>query len=438
MIRRATIAVLVAGFFVGAVALGLAWAEPPGSVWAASSGSEEGQWLANSRSLDRNRVQQSHVITIGLVTWKSAGFIAPYGWGQQNSVQLAVSQTNAAGGIMVGGTPYSLTLVVGDDGCNGSLTPGVAQSMLDAGAVAVLGHFCSGVSLVAQGIYSASGTAMVLPSATNGELTYGPYTNTFRTIPMDGANNALLARYLHRLPGVTSSAIVEGPSASSAEVYSSMFTALGGSITSRRQLTSTAQFAGALNAIKAEHPAAIVYLDGDGDRAATFTLAVYQAGITNTLIGWAAASNDTALLDAYSAAASPLAPPVYAALTDRPFAKMPGWSTYLGQYQAAHFLNYGTDPAGTAGVYAYDAARIVAAAIQRAATAGVVDRPHVRDQIAAMRNYGGVIGLYRSFDSHGDAVPQWAWLERYSAGTWQAIPTDPAAYLPLIQRSTAQ
>ena len=39
-------------------------------------------------------------------------------WRQVNAAQLAVDQINAAGGINIAGTVYTLTLAVADDGCN--------------------------------------------------------------------------------------------------------------------------------------------------------------------------------------------------------------------------------------------------------------------------------------------------------------------------------
>ena len=46
-------------------------------------------------------LDESHVITIGVATMLS-GPIDYLGWPQANSVQLAISQTNAAGGVRAG------------------------------------------------------------------------------------------------------------------------------------------------------------------------------------------------------------------------------------------------------------------------------------------------------------------------------------------------
>jgi hypothetical protein len=57
--------------------------------------------------------------------------LADWGWAEANSVQLAISQTNAAGGINVGGITYTLVLVAADDGAR----PGhhSANTLLNAG-----------------------------------------------------------------------------------------------------------------------------------------------------------------------------------------------------------------------------------------------------------------------------------------------------------------
>jgi glucose/mannose transport system substrate-binding protein len=73
-------------------------------------------------------------------------------------------------------------------------------------------------------------------------------------------------------------------------------------------------------------------------------------------------------------------------------------------------------------MYAYDAARIIFAAIDRADN---TDPTAIRNQVAATSNYSGVIGIYRGFDTHGDAIPQWEWLEQYQSGQWSILQPAP-------------
>ena len=93
-------------------------------------------------------LDESHVITIGVATMLS-GPIDYLGWPQANSVQLAISQTNAAGGVDLGGITYTLVMVAVDDQCDPALAPGAANTLLSADVVAVVGHGCSGASMAA-------------------------------------------------------------------------------------------------------------------------------------------------------------------------------------------------------------------------------------------------------------------------------------------------
>ena len=92
-------------------------------------------------SQETTGLSSSSVITIGVGTLLSAP--DAFGWAQANSVQLAINETNAAGGINVGGTTYTLALVSADDGCNPAQAVTAANTLLNAGAIAVVGHGCT-------------------------------------------------------------------------------------------------------------------------------------------------------------------------------------------------------------------------------------------------------------------------------------------------------
>ena len=95
-------------------------------------------------SQETTGLSSSSVITIGVGTLLSAP--DAFGWAQANSVQLAINETNAAGGINVGGIAYTLALISADDGCNPVQAVTAANTLLNAGAIAVVGHGCSGAT----------------------------------------------------------------------------------------------------------------------------------------------------------------------------------------------------------------------------------------------------------------------------------------------------
>ena len=104
------------------------------------------------------------VVTIGVAAalGDRAGFL---GWPQANAVQLAVDQTNAAGGVDIGGVMYTLALLTENSGCDPDGAVAAANALVSGGAVAVVGHSCSRASVAAQAIYNAAGVPMISPSS---------------------------------------------------------------------------------------------------------------------------------------------------------------------------------------------------------------------------------------------------------------------------------
>jgi branched-chain amino acid transport system substrate-binding protein len=355
------------------------------------------------------------------------------GWAEANSVQLAVSQTNATGGVNIGAVTYTLALVTADDGCDATQAITAANTLINAGAVAVVAHSCSGASMAAQPLYNAAGVAMISPSASSPAVTQQQcYTTTFRTISHDGTPATLLATYFRDWLGLSRSAIVESWTLPS-DFYSNTFTALGGTITSRRWVTSTSQFTATLATIQAENPQVIVNFfteDPDPAVAGEFSKIAYGLGMTDVVIGWSPWGSNEAVLPVYANAAGPAAEGDHVAMEFRRFADMPGWPTFLAAYQAAGFPNEPSDP-GPFGPFAYDAGRIIIAAIERADS---TNRDAIRNQIAATRNYEGVVGTYQGFDACGDVIPQWAWLERYQDGQW-VILNPGKLFLPVVLKN---
>ena len=110
---------------------------------------------------------------------------------------------------------------------------------------------------------------------------------------------------------------------------------------------------------------------------------------------------------------------------------MPGYDTLNADYQAAAFPNYG-DEAEIWGALAYDALRIIVDAMDRADSA---DPTAIRDAIAATADYHGVVGIYVGFDSLGDVIPQWSWLELYQNGEWEMVYPYNKVFLPLVLKN---
>jgi branched-chain amino acid transport system substrate-binding protein len=346
-----------------------------------------------------------------------SGPVNSLGWRQANAVQLAVDQVNAAGGVEVGGLPYSITLVSADSGCSPTEAITATNTLLEAGVVAVIGHSCSGASLAAQPLYDAAGLSMVSASASAPGLTDQGYTNTFRVISRDDLPAAILATRAFNELGHQSAALVElssfwGNFAN--DVFSDTFDSLGGTITSRNAVSSSAEFTATLTSIMAEDPDVIHFPSDDSATAGLLSKIAHNLGMTDVPIAWSTFTNDPSVLDAYAAAAGSAAEGDIGLMFYRSTDLMPGYDGLNAQYIAAGFPNFG-DEVQEWGAFAYDAAQIIISAIDRADS---TDPVQIRDQIAATTTFQGVVGTYEGFDNNGDVTPQWAWLERHQNGQW--------------------
>jgi branched-chain amino acid transport system substrate-binding protein len=414
------------------IAVGLAMLCLATLLWVTSAATARPTTLASdSEAGATGSLTNGNAITIGI----GAAFSArpDIGWPTVNAAQLAVDQVNAAGGIDIGGTVYTITLVTADDGCSATQAVTAANTLLQAGSVAVVGYTCSTASYGAQPLHAAAGVPMISPASTRAYVTEEGYTTTFRVISRDDSPPILLATYLRDWLNLEKAAIVEldgfvGNWAT--DIISATFTGLGGMITSRRTVASTAEFNAALTAIQAESPAVIFYSDTNANNAGLLSSVAHGLGMAGTIIAWNTFSVDRAVLADYVARAGVAAEGDHAVMFLRRTQDMPGYPAFNAAYQAAGFPNLGGE-ATMWGAFAYDATNIVIAAIRRAQSTNPTD---IRDAIAGTINHHGVVGTYEGFDAKGDVIPQWAWLERYSDGEWTMLQPS-KVFLPITLSS---
>ncbi|MFN3376213.1 MAG: branched-chain amino acid ABC transporter substrate-binding protein [Burkholderiaceae bacterium] len=117
-----------------------------------------------------------------------SGPLASLGQDLLNGVQLAVQELNQSG-YSVDGKRVTLEVVSVDDKADAATGKTVAQQLVDAGVVAVIGHLNSGVSIEAAPIYAAKNIPQIAIS-TNPRFTQLGLPTTFRMV----ANDTLQAR----------------------------------------------------------------------------------------------------------------------------------------------------------------------------------------------------------------------------------------------------
>ncbi len=123
------------------------------------------------------------------------GGIAHLGKDNENGARLAIEEANAAG-IKIDGKDAKFTLIAEDDQADPKVGTTVAQKLVDAKVVGVVGHLNSGTSIPASPIYNQAGIPVISGSATNPKLTEQGFKNQFRVVGRDDQQGPAIASYL--------------------------------------------------------------------------------------------------------------------------------------------------------------------------------------------------------------------------------------------------
>jgi len=122
-----------------------------------------------------------------------SGPSAHLGKDTENGARLAVDDLNASG-FTIDGKPVRLVLLTEDDGGDPKQGTAVAQKLVDAGVVGVVGHLNSGTTVPASRIYHDAGVAQITPSATTPAYTRQGFKSAFRMVANDARVGSTLGR----------------------------------------------------------------------------------------------------------------------------------------------------------------------------------------------------------------------------------------------------
>lgn len=126
------------------------------------------------------------------------GDYAYEGQGFEKAVRLLVDQTNAAGGLL----GRQIELVVEDDAGDPTQAALVAQRLVDAKVVAVIGAYNSTATEPASAIYNEAGILHITPSSTATRLTEKGYQRFFRVCFLDDRQGLFAAQFASEVLGV--------------------------------------------------------------------------------------------------------------------------------------------------------------------------------------------------------------------------------------------
>jgi len=190
------------------------------------------------------------------------GGIAHLGKDNENGARLAVEQANAQG-LKLGGKTIKLELITEDDQADPKVGTTVAQKLMDAKVVGVVGHLNSGVTIPASAIYNQAGVPMISGSATNPQLTEQGFKNVLRVVGRDDQQGPAIASYLASEVKPKTVAVIDDATAYGeglANEVEKTLKAAGVKVLPREKGTDkTADFKAILTKIKGKKPDAVFY-----------------------------------------------------------------------------------------------------------------------------------------------------------------------------------
>ena len=293
------------------------------------------------------------------------GGIAHLGKDNENGAQLAVNEINAQGGIKVGDKVVKLALVGEDDAADPKQGPVVAQKLLDAGVVGVVGHLTSGVTIPANAVYAKAGVVQITPSSTNpdytlkGEKTPKGSVSTYRMVATDAMQGPAMGRFMLS-KGAKTVAILDDSTQYGKGLADQVEKTLkegGVQVLSREASTAvTTDFKAILTKIKGMNPD-YIFWGGMDDTGATLVKQLKELGLTSQFAG--ADGICTSKFMELSGAAGKGA---ICSQAGMPLEKMPKGAEFSANYEKAF-------PGQKVQVYApfaYDAVYAIVAAIKQA------------------------------------------------------------------------
>ncbi|MBL42885.1 MAG: amino acid ABC transporter substrate-binding protein [Rhodospirillaceae bacterium] len=296
-----------------------------------------------------------------------------------NGSKLAIKQINGQGGVLGG---KQLELIVGDTGCNAQASVDAATKLVNVEqVVAIVGALCSGATIgAANNVAIPSNVVMVSPASTSPEIT-GLNDNDliFRVAPTDAYQGKVLAKYV-KDKGINSVAVTyvnNDYGVGLAETFTKAYKSLGGKVTGQQKHEDKkASYRAELATLAKGKPDALVVLAYAGGSGLTIIRQSLENGFFSKFVG-ADGMRDKVL---FKLGANALKDKLLIISPTSP--KNKARSAFEKAAKAD-----GNDPNGPFVAQGYDAAMMIALAIQKA---GSTDRKKIS---AALRDIASAPGV---------------------------------------------
>jgi branched-chain amino acid transport system substrate-binding protein len=323
-----------------------------------------------------------------------SGPTAHSGKDTENGARLAIEDLNAQGAT-INGKKVQWVLLAEDDGGDPKQGTAVAQKLVDAGVVAVVGHLNSGTTVPASKIYHNAGIPQITPAATTPLYTQQGFKSAFRVVANDNLVGGALARYAANTLKAKRVAVIDDRTAFGQgladEFVKGVKGTKGGLQIVSRQFTNdkATDFNAILTQIRSQHPDVIFY--GGMDAVAGPMLKQMKAlGIEAKFVsGDGVCSQKLPLLAGDALGEDKVTCVVAGGVSSEQEAVLAGFTERYRKRFKLEVQTYAP--------YAYDAVMVFATAMREAKSSD----PAIYLPALAKIRYQGVTGTI-AFDPHGD------------------------------------
>ena len=324
----------------------------------------------------------------------------------ENGARLAIADANAQKPTL-NGKPVTFKLVSEDDQSDPRTAVAVAQRLVDEGVAGVVGHWNTGTSIPAARIYHDAGIAQVAPVATGHGYTQQGFDTSFRVMGHDDDGGNYAGQYAVKTLKAKRIAVIDDRTAFGqglADEFIKSLQAQGVQPVTREYVDDkTVDFSAVLTTVRSKN-ADLIFFGGVDSQAAPLARKLKQLGMNAQLMGAGGFVSQTFLTLAQREGEG-----VVALEPGLPLEQMPGGKAFEQAYRDRYRTHIELHAP-----FAYDATRVLIAAIEQA------DSANPADYLPKLRaiHYQGVTGDI-AFDAQGNLQQPSFTLYRVVDGKWQ-------------------
>ncbi|CAI1513402.1 Leucine-, isoleucine-, valine-, threonine-, and alanine-binding protein precursor [Serratia marcescens] len=324
----------------------------------------------------------------------------------ENGARLAIADANAQKPTL-NGKPVTFKLLSEDDQSDPRTAVAVAQRLVDEGVAGVVGHWNTGTSIPAARIYHDAGIAQVAPVATGHGYTQQGFDTSFRVMGHDDDGGNYAGQYAVKTLKAKRIAVIDDRTAFGqglADEFIKSLQAQGVQPVTREYVDDkTVDFSAVLTTVRSKN-ADLIFFGGVDSQAAPLARKLKQLGMNAQLMGAGGFVSQTFLTLAQREGEG-----VVALEPGLPLEQMPGGKAFEQAYRDRYHTHIELHAP-----FAYDATRVLIAAIEQA------DSANPADYLPKLRaiHYQGVTGDI-AFDAQGNLQQPNFTLYRVVDGKWQ-------------------